>query len=370
MFKTTVLKYPDNVTMDMLFSSGNCNSLHCKCSSQTTEIFKSPDSNFKTCAKKCKTLGDHKRHSQAIKDEKKDNVSAPVEQKKSSCCSKKDSTVETKKIELLVTNATNESSEHTKSTDESTPKLCKTNSESNGQADSEVVASQKNKQCCRSKKEQTDSNTGCSPKCEEQCCENPTADTCDKTSDQCCQKESEKPCCSEPTSDQCCGESDEQCCDVPDIKCSNKPIKPCCSDKGKQCGGDSPSEEPKNKPEFEVKQECCCNTVQNGQLVKGCGCSCGTTTLPTLSAGYISHTDTTARTPQGFCLCSITKELKHRHNNSCGHPLITHNGHLDFIVDGRLHHQHGDHCDDHGPIEIRSRILGDDMISNMAVDLF
>jgi hypothetical protein len=25
---------------------------------------------------------------------------------------------------------------------------------------------------------------------------------------------------------------------------------------------------------------------------------------------------------------------------------------VDYLVDGRLHHQHGDHCDDHGPIEI------------------
>ncbi|EDP59878.1 hypothetical protein AND4_00678 [Vibrio sp. AND4] len=31
---------------------------------------------------------------------------------------------------------------------------------------------------------------------------------------------------------------------------------------------------------------------------------------------------------------------------------MKHGDHIDYIVDGRLHHQHGDHCDDHGPIEL------------------
>ena len=25
--------------------------------------------------------------------------------------------------------------------------------------------------------------------------------------------------------------------------------------------------------------------------------------------------------------------------------------HIDYLVDGHLHHPHGDHCDDHGPVE-------------------
>ena len=29
---------------------------------------------------------------------------------------------------------------------------------------------------------------------------------------------------------------------------------------------------------------------------------------------------------------------------------IPHGDHVDYIVEGRLHHRHGDHCDDHGPI--------------------
>jgi hypothetical protein len=32
--------------------------------------------------------------------------------------------------------------------------------------------------------------------------------------------------------------------------------------------------------------------------------------------------------------------------------VVSHGDHQDFIVDGRLHHAHGDHCDDHGPVKI------------------
>ncbi|AOT08278.1 hypothetical protein [Pseudoalteromonas luteoviolacea] len=42
----------------------------------------------------------------------------------------------------------------------------------------------------------------------------------------------------------------------------------------------------------------------------------------------------------------------HVHGPNCGHEAIQHGDHIDYIVDGRLHHQHGDHCDDHGPIEL------------------
>ncbi len=41
----------------------------------------------------------------------------------------------------------------------------------------------------------------------------------------------------------------------------------------------------------------------------------------------------------------------------CGHQPVPHGDHIDYLVidaDGnaRLHHPHGDHCDDHGPVEI------------------
>jgi hypothetical protein len=29
-----------------------------------------------------------------------------------------------------------------------------------------------------------------------------------------------------------------------------------------------------------------------------------------------------------------------------------HGDHLDYLVNGRLHHPHGDHCDDHGPVQL------------------
>ncbi|MDO5069539.1 Uncharacterised protein [Neisseria zoodegmatis] len=42
----------------------------------------------------------------------------------------------------------------------------------------------------------------------------------------------------------------------------------------------------------------------------------------------------------------------HVHGPGCGHEAVPHGDHTDYIVNGRLHHQHGDHCDDHGPVEI------------------
>ncbi|MFC4075961.1 hypothetical protein [Salinithrix halophila] len=40
------------------------------------------------------------------------------------------------------------------------------------------------------------------------------------------------------------------------------------------------------------------------------------------------------------------------HNKDCGHELVPHEDHYDYLVNGRLHHLHEDHCDDHGPIDI------------------
>ncbi|KZX58732.1 hypothetical protein A3709_17160 [Halioglobus sp. HI00S01] len=42
----------------------------------------------------------------------------------------------------------------------------------------------------------------------------------------------------------------------------------------------------------------------------------------------------------------------HVHGPGCGHEAVPHGDHIDYLVDGRLHHPHGDHCDDHGPLEI------------------
>ncbi|TVR46523.1 MAG: hypothetical protein EA402_02555 [Planctomycetota bacterium] len=40
----------------------------------------------------------------------------------------------------------------------------------------------------------------------------------------------------------------------------------------------------------------------------------------------------------------------HVHGPDCGHPAVPHGDHIDYLVDGHLHHQHDGHCDDHGPL--------------------
>jgi hypothetical protein len=42
----------------------------------------------------------------------------------------------------------------------------------------------------------------------------------------------------------------------------------------------------------------------------------------------------------------------HRHGPDCGHEAVPHGDHVDYLVDGRLHHPHEGHCDDHGPVEV------------------
>jgi hypothetical protein len=43
---------------------------------------------------------------------------------------------------------------------------------------------------------------------------------------------------------------------------------------------------------------------------------------------------------------------EHRHGPGCGHQAVPHGDHTDYLVDGSLHHQHGDHCDNHGPVDM------------------
>jgi len=42
----------------------------------------------------------------------------------------------------------------------------------------------------------------------------------------------------------------------------------------------------------------------------------------------------------------------HNHGPKCGHEAVPHGDHVDYLVDGRLHRPHGDHCDDHGPVQL------------------
>ena len=45
-------------------------------------------------------------------------------------------------------------------------------------------------------------------------------------------------------------------------------------------------------------------------------------------------------------------EKSHRHGTNCGHEAVPHGNHVDYLVEGHLHHFHGDHCDDHGKLEV------------------
>jgi hypothetical protein len=42
----------------------------------------------------------------------------------------------------------------------------------------------------------------------------------------------------------------------------------------------------------------------------------------------------------------------HRHGAGCGHEAVPHGDHVDYLVDGHLHHPHGAHCDDHGRVAL------------------
>jgi hypothetical protein len=41
----------------------------------------------------------------------------------------------------------------------------------------------------------------------------------------------------------------------------------------------------------------------------------------------------------------------HTHGRGCGHPAVPHGDHVDYLVDGHLHHPHGLHCDEHGAVD-------------------
>ena len=50
--------------------------------------------------------------------------------------------------------------------------------------------------------------------------------------------------------------------------------------------------------------------------------------------------------------CTPQVHCSHAHGPNCGHQAVPHGDHVDYLVDGRLHHPHGDHCDDHGPVQL------------------
>lgn len=44
----------------------------------------------------------------------------------------------------------------------------------------------------------------------------------------------------------------------------------------------------------------------------------------------------------------VHQQNAHVHGPDCGHEAVQHRDHVDYLVDGRLHHPHHDHFDDHG----------------------
>ncbi len=53
-------------------------------------------------------------------------------------------------------------------------------------------------------------------------------------------------------------------------------------------------------------------------------------------------------------ICTMFTETTHQpdhvHGPGCGHPAVPHGNHVDYLVQGHLHHPHGTHCDDHGKL--------------------
>lgn len=45
-------------------------------------------------------------------------------------------------------------------------------------------------------------------------------------------------------------------------------------------------------------------------------------------------------------------DAAHEHGPDCGHEAVPHGDHVDYLVDGHLHHPCGGHCDNHGPVEL------------------
>lgn len=63
----------------------------------------------------------------------------------------------------------------------------------------------------------------------------------------------------------------------------------------------------------------------------------------------VDATNPSVCTPQHSC---AGHAQGHLHGPDCGHQAVPHGDHVDYLVDGHLHHPHGRHCDNHGPLEV------------------
>jgi hypothetical protein len=43
---------------------------------------------------------------------------------------------------------------------------------------------------------------------------------------------------------------------------------------------------------------------------------------------------------------------EHKHGPNCGHETVPHGDHVDYLVNGHLHHPDGSHCDNHGTVQL------------------
>ncbi|MGY6551665.1 MAG: hypothetical protein ACXIT4_07170 [Erythrobacter sp.] len=63
--------------------------------------------------------------------------------------------------------------------------------------------------------------------------------------------------------------------------------------------------------------------------------------------------DITSTNPAAEELVMLVTSDDHRHGHAGEeHDMVQHGTHMDYIHDGRLHHLHGDHTDDHGPVKL------------------
>ena len=54
-------------------------------------------------------------------------------------------------------------------------------------------------------------------------------------------------------------------------------------------------------------------------------------------------------TPKHDC---ANHDRSHKHGVGCGHPAVPHGDHVDYLVNGHLHYPDGNHCDNHGVVEL------------------
>jgi len=83
-----------------------------------------------------------------------------------------------------------------------------------------------------------------------------------------------------------------------------------------------------------------------------------------LHAGHLHHNHEDHIDEHVLSVCSTNPEActpshacgghasGHTHGPSCGHEAVPHGDHVDYLVQGHLHHPHSGHCDDHGAVTL------------------